>query len=170
MNQQVVVQKKRNKNLSSPRGAGRAKKSRSSYSPAHKLKAVRLRLEEGFSIEDVCAEMGMVSSCLSRWVNLYRQFGEAGLQPAKAAKRRSKLPEPIAEKILELKRQQPQSGIKKISQWLHRWFFLPASPETVRRHLHAADLMPEAPPPKRRNLTRPRFFERATPNQMWQSD
>src|SRR5258705_5784983 len=30
--------------------------------------------------------------------------------------------------------------------------------------------MPESSPPKKRNLTRPRFFERATPNQMWQSD
>ena len=28
----------------------------------------------------------------------------------------------------------------------------------------------DKPPKARRNLTRPRFFERATPNQMWQSD
>ena len=53
---------------------------------------------------------------------------------------------------------------------LRRWFFLPASPETVRQRLHEAELMPESSPPKKRNLTRPRFFERATPNQMWQTD
>ena len=170
MNEQIVVQKKRKKNLSPPRGAGRAKKSRPSYSPADKLKAVRLRLEEGFSIEDVCAELGMAHSCLSRWVNLYRQFGEAGLQPAPTSKRPPKLPEPIRHRIIELKRKHPESGIKKISQLLRRWFFLPASPETVRQHLHRAKLMPAAPPRKKRNLTRPRFFERATPNQLWQSD
>jgi transposase InsO family protein len=170
MNEPVVVKQKRKKNLSPPRGAGRAKKSRPCYSPADKLKAVRLRLEEGFSIGDVCAELGMAQSCLSRWVNLYRQFGEGGLQPVAAAKRPPKLPEPIHKKIIELKRHHPESGIKKISQMLRRWFFLPASPETVRRHLHAAELMPAAQPRKKRNVTRPRFFERATPNQMWQSD
>src|SRR5208283_5465836 len=45
-----------------------------------------------------------------------------------------------------------------------------ASSETVRQHLHKAHLMPASSPPKKRNVTRPRFFERATPNQMWQSD
>src|SRR5208283_2637484 len=45
-----------------------------------------------------------------------------------------------------------------------------ASSETVRQHLHKAHLMPATSPPKKRDLTRPRFFERATPNQMWQSD
>ena len=53
---------------------------------------------------------------------------------------------------------------------LRRCFFLPASPETVRQRLHAAELMTERPARKERNLTRPRFFERATPNQMWQTD
>lgn len=56
------------------------------------------------------------------------------------------------------------------SQVLRRVFFLPASPETVRQRLHEAELMPETTPPKKRNLVRPRFFERATPNQMWQTD
>jgi len=53
---------------------------------------------------------------------------------------------------------------------LKRAFFLSASPETVRRTLRAESLI--VPPRKkpRRNITRPRFFERSTPNQLWQSD
>jgi len=170
VNEETVVEKKRRRNPTPPRGGGRRKKLSRRYPLEAKLKAVRLRLEEGFKLGDVCAEMGMAQSCLSRWVTLYRQFGEAGLQAAAARPHESKLPEAITKKMIELKRQHPSFGIKRISQLLRRWFFLPASSETVRRHLHQAKLMPDTTPPKKRNVTRPRFFERATPNQMWQSD
>ena len=166
MNEQTIVEKKRN---SPPRGAGGAKKVRR-FTPDEKLKAVRLRLEEGFSLKDICAEIGVAQSGLSRWVRQYQQFGETGLQNKVVGRRKDRLPAPITDKIIELKKENPTFGIKRISQVLRRCFFLPASPETVRQRLHAADLMAESSPPKKRNLTRPRFFERATPNQMWQTD
>ena len=170
MTEKIVVTKKRKKRtLNPPRGVG-AKKSRNAYPPADKLKAVRLRLEEGFSTKDVCAELGMATSCLNRWVQLYREFGEGGLQPAPQPSGKNKLPEAVHNQIVELRQQHPHFGIKRISQWLRRRFFMPASPETVRRRLHKANLMPKQKAKKKRNITRPRFFERATPNQMWQSD
>lgn len=152
-----------------PRGS-RAPKTRRRYTVGEKLKAVRLYLEEGFSQSLVCQELGVSKSILGLWLQQYRLGGEAGLQPVERRSRQSKLPEPIANKIIELKRQNPAFGIKRISQLLRRWFFLPASPETVRQRLQDAQLMPESSPPRKRNLTRPRFFERATPNQMWQTD
>jgi transposase InsO family protein len=151
-----------------PRGSG-AKKMRR-YTAAEKLRAVRLHLEEGFTRELVCQELGIGTSSLSLWLRDYRLNGEAGLQPVYSSERQGKLPPAITDKIIELKRENPGFGIKRISQLLRRWFFLPASPETVRQRLHDAELMSEAPPPKKRNITRPRFFERATPNQMWQTD
>jgi len=169
MSEKIDVEKKRRKNTTPPRGGGRAKKSRRSFSAAEKMKAVQLRLEEGFKLEDVCAEMGMVPSCLSRWISLYRQFGEAGLQPAAYSAREPKLPAAVRDKIIEIKKQEPAFGIKRISQWLRRWFFLQASAETVRQTLKSEGLMEDTVRPPR-NVTRPRFFERATPNQMWQSD
>jgi len=75
----------------------------------------------------------------------------------------------VIEKIVELKQENKWYGVKRISQALRRVFFLQASHETVRKTLHEAALM-EKPPKLKRNMTRPRFFERATPNQMWQSD
>jgi transposase len=114
--------------------------------------------------------MGLSVSCLCLWVTSYRQQGELGLQSAYGGKRDAKLPAAITDKIVELKQQNPTFGIKRISQVLRRCFFLPASPETVRQRLHEAELMPPTKPPKQRNITRPRFFERATPNQMWQTD
>jgi transposase InsO family protein len=47
---------------------------------------------------------------------------------------------------------------------------LQASAETVRARLHEANLMDEKRSKARRNVSRPRFFERATPNQLWQTD
>jgi transposase InsO family protein len=77
----------------------------------------------------------------------------------------------VTEKILELKRRNSWWGIKRISQVLRRVFFMQASAETVRARLHEAKLMEAgARSKKRRNMSRPRFFERATPNQLWQSD
>ena len=166
MNEQTVVEKKRN---SPPRGAGGAKKVRR-FTAEEKLKAVRVRLEEGFSLADVCAEIGVAQSGLSRWIRQYHTLGEAGLQSGTPGPRQSRLPAPITDKIIELKQENPTFGIKRISQILRRCFFLPASPETVRQRLHAADLMTESSPPRKRNMVRPRFFERATPNQMWQTD
>ena len=166
MNEQPVVEKKRN---SPPRGAGGAKKSRR-FTKDEKLKAVRLYLEEGFSMTMVCEEVGVSRSCLGLWLEAYRSSGEAGLEPSKSGPRKHRLPTPITDKIIELKQENPTFGIKRISQVLRRCFFLPASPETVRQRLHDAELMTERPPRKQRNITRPRFFERATPNQMWQTD
>jgi transposase InsO family protein len=105
-----------------------------------------------------------------RWVTRYRQFGEEGLKDLKTGPAQPRLPAPVRDKIIGIKTEQPTFGIKRISQLLRRMFFLKASPETVRQKLRQAQLMAPTPPPRKRNLTRPRFFERATPNQMWQSD
>jgi hypothetical protein len=67
---------------------------------------------------------------LSRSISLYLQLGEAGLQPAASWAREPKLPSAVRDKIVELKKQEPAFGIKRISQLLRRWFFLQASPET----------------------------------------
>lgn len=77
MNEQTLVEKKRNG--PSRGGAGGAKKSRC-YTVAEKLKAVRLCLEEGFSQQQVCDEMGMALSGLNRWVIHRCPFSGIGQQ------------------------------------------------------------------------------------------
>ena len=127
MNEQTIVEKKRG---GPPRGAGGAKTMRR-FTVDEKLKAIRLHLEEGFSLSLVCEELGVSKSSLDHWLQAYRLGGEAGLQPRLP----DRLPAPITEKIIELKQQNPTFGIKRISQVLRRCFFLPASPETVRQRL-----------------------------------
>jgi transposase InsO family protein len=52
---------------------------------------------------------------------------------------------------------------------MRQCLFLPSSAETVRRTLIGSSI-PKLKRQTKRNMVRPRFFERSTPNQMWQSD
>jgi transposase InsO family protein len=169
MQENEPVEKKRNQTSSPPRGGAPRKIVRRACSFEERLRAVKLHLEEGFSQEMVGQEMGVSSAAVYKWVARYRLQGEEALKSQLPGRPGARLPQPIHDKILELKRAEPARGIKRISQLLKRVFFLPASPQAVRRTLQDQGLM-SSPPKPRRNLTRPRFFERATPNQMWQTD
>lgn len=144
------------------------------YPAEVRLKAVKLHLEEGFSLRLVAQEMGISRDTVHGWAQRYRKFGRAGLEPQAGSPRspgKPKLPALVKEKIVEIKQQQPQSGTRRIAQWLRRALFLPASHETVRRTLHQHELLPRTKPKRpKKNPQKPRFFERSTPNQMWQSD
>jgi transposase InsO family protein len=167
MNDNEPVEKKKSNNTSPPRGGPPKKNPPRTFE--ERLRAVKLHLEEGFTQELVAQEMGISSAAVHKWVRRYRLHGEEGLKSRAPGRRGAKLAEPVRHRIIELKREEPTRGIKRISQLLRRVFFLQASPETVRKTLHEQGLI-EPPPKPRRNLVRPRFFERATPNQMWQTD
>ena len=172
MNDDSIPVEKKNNTLP-PRGdARRPKKSTAKRYPFElKLRAVKLYLEEGFSKAAITEELDLGMNTVAHWAQRYQAFGEEGLRrmPSDSAQR-ARLPQAVTDRIVQLKKENPSWGIKTISQWLRRMLFLPASPETVRQKLHEANLMSPPPAPRRRNMTRPRFFERATPNQMWQSD
>jgi transposase InsO family protein len=154
-------------NTSAPRGG--PPKKHVTFTFEERLRAVKLHLEEGFTQEMVAQEMGISSAAVYKWTQRYRLQGEEALKSQSPGRRKARLPEPVRDKILELKKEEPARGIKRISQLLRRVFFLQASSETVRRTLTEEGLV-EPPSKPRRNLVRPRFFERATPNQMWQTD
>jgi transposase InsO family protein len=165
MEEDQPIEKKRG--TKPPRGFARATSRR--FPADFKLRAVKMRLEEGFSFALIAEELGVTAHTLERWVKRYRLTGEAGLVDGRGGPSGPRLPVAVRDKIIEIKKEQPAFGIKRISQLLRRLFFLQASAETVRHTLKKEGLIePVAAPP--RNVTRPRFFERATPNQMWQSD
>jgi len=139
------------------------------YGADFKLQIVKKHLEESVPVSIIRQECGVASNTVRRWVSAYRRVGEAGLSMSYTGNGRS-LPAPVKEKIVEIKEANPPFGIKRISQLLKRMFFLSASPETVRKTLHDSSLMTAPPKKRQRNITRPRFFERSTPNQLWQTD
>jgi transposase InsO family protein len=139
------------------------------YSSDFKLQIVKKYIEESIPILVIRNECGVSGQSIRRWVRAYRRKGEAGLSTGYTGKGRS-LPEPVRQKIVEIKEANPLFGVKRISQLLKRVFFLSASPETIRKNLHSKSLMLPPSKKRQRNVTRPRFFERSTPNQLWQTD
>ena len=138
-----------------------------------RLKLVKLHVEGGIPVAVVAREASVPPTTINNWVSMYRRNGEEGVrpqvQPPKGGWPR-RLPEAVRTKIVEIKREHSWFGIKKISQML-RQLWLPGSPETVRKTLHEAGMMePQAAARVSNNKREPRFFERATPNQLWQSD
>jgi transposase InsO family protein len=136
-----------------------------------KLRCVKLHLEKGLPVSLLIKEVGASRDTLLHWVKAYRERGEAGLRnEVRRSGSRRKLPSPVRKKIVEIKKREPFFGVQRISHLLKRVFFLSASPETVRRTLQEESLIVPSRKKQSRNLTRPRFFERSTPNQLWQGD
>jgi transposase InsO family protein len=156
-------------NIEKSSGSKRFPKRSNRYSPEFKLQVVKKLIEESVPVSVIQQECGVSGESIGRWVRDYRRYGEAGLSPHRNGKGRS-LPGPVRQKIIDLKKSNPLFGIKRISQVLRRVFFLSASPETVRKTLRDSSLGSSPPKKRQRNITRPRFFERSTPNQLWQTD
>jgi len=135
-----------------------------------RLKAVKLYVEDGLPADVVAEEAGVCSGTIHEWAKRYREEGEAGLVPRGYGHRTKNKPSAAKQKAVELKKKDPSQGSKRISQVLRRFFCLKASPETIRKTLQEEQLIQKPRKKPKRNPSRPRFFERATPNQMWQSD
>jgi transposase InsO family protein len=174
---QEKIRKKATKKAPPRGGATRFKPAQGNgqYSPAQRLGIVRMHLDEGHDYSFLARETGVSASSIANWVESYKAHGEAGIQnhprtswPKKA---KSQANAPVTAKIVEIKRDNPSFGVKRISQFLRRMLFLEASPAAVLATLQEEKLMPPSQKRKaKKNPPKPRFFERATPNQMWQSD
>ena len=142
-----------------------------SYTYEFRLKCVRLCLEENYPRAFVAEQSDVSVKTLAAWIKRYNENGESGLKDKPRSKAgRAQVHAEVKEKIIELKKDYPIFGVKKISDILKRIFFLKASPETVRQTLQKEELI-QAPRKKaRKNPQKPRFFERSRPNQMWQTD
>jgi len=141
------------------------------YTYEFRLQCVRLCEEESYP-RNYVSEQGNVSvKTLTNWIKRYRDNGEDGLKDKPRSKAgRAQIHSEVKDKIIEIKKEYPIFGSKRISDILKRIFFLKASPETVRQTLKKEDLVLPPKRKPRKNPQKPRFFERSTPNQMWQTD
>jgi len=140
------------------------------YGVAFREKIVRMHVDDKIPLELLHTETGVARVTIREWVNRYRESGPQGLVPLSPPGRAAILPSAVSEKIIEIKKENPSFGVRRIGDVLGRWFGLPGSREKVRTVLKDEGL---ATPPKKvrqHNPSKPRFFERSTPNQMWQTD
>ena len=147
------------------------------YPVDYKLKAVKMHLEDDVSQGIVAEQMGVCRSAMGRWVRQYRSGGAAGLADKPRRKSKARIPAAVKERIVAMKQADPHQGIHRISHVLRRMFFMKASHETVRRVLHAEDLLPAKSKPKARAKQAPAATATEEggsyvkgPHLMWQSD
>lgn len=126
----------------------------------------------GLPVDDFVAMLGGAVSkhSLYAWKKRFEEQGPAGLlDQARGVRKGSRLPQVTRRAILMLKEANPGWGCQRISDMLVRSPGVPASPGAVARVLveagYQTEEVPTSPhPDKVRN------FERAKPNQLWQTD
>jgi transposase InsO family protein len=124
----------------------------------------------GLPAGDFGALVGVSKQTLYAWKIRFEKEGPAGLMDQTRGRRAgSRLPELTKRTILMLKESNPSWGCQRISDMLQRGPALPACASTVAQVLREAGYeMEEAP--TRPHPDKPRSFERAKPNQLWQTD
>jgi transposase InsO family protein len=138
--------------------------------PEQRLLLLDTWLRSGLPAGDFAPLVGLSKHTLYAWKKKFDTQGPGGLvdQPRGVAKG-SKLPDLTRRTILMLKQSNPEWGCERISAMLQRGPALAASPGAVARVLQEAGYeavdVPTKPHPDK-----VRRFERAKPNQLWQTD
>jgi transposase len=138
--------------------------------PEQRLLLLDTWQRSGLPAADFAALVGVSKFTLFAWKKKFEQDGPAGLMDRpRGAPAGSRLPELTRRTILMLKQANPDWGCQKISDMLLRGPALPASAAAVARVLHEAGYQMEEVP-TRPHPPRETRFERARPNQLWQTD
>lgn len=137
--------------------------------PTQRLLLLDTWQRSGLPAGDFAALVGVSKHTLYAWKRKFDEQGPGGLVDRPCGARGSKLPELTKRTILMLKQANPDWGCQRISDMLVRGPALPASPSAVSR------VLVEAGYEVKEEATRPhpdkvRHFERASANQLWQTD
>ncbi len=133
-----------------------------------KLLAVEA-MESGLSPEEAGEIVGAHKSTVSGWRRLYLEGGERALIRQKSNPGTRRLCGELEKRIEELRRDNPEAGVRRIRDDLRRNEGLEVSAETVRRVVNDAGLG-NPPVQHKRKPPQIRRFERELPNALWQID
>lgn len=144
--------------------------------PKKRVQAVEAFLKSGMSAKDFAKTWGVGESSLNRWARIYSEHGPKALETpslvANAKQRGPKgLPRALKKEIAEVKRENPQFGLRKVKSFLNRFRGVDASIGTINRTIKEEKLA--VPPPRRRrrrSSDKVRRFEMERPMQLWQTD
>jgi transposase InsO family protein len=114
--------------------------------------------------------VGVERHTLYAWKRRFEEFGPAGLVERKrGGPSGSRMPEATRRAILMMKESHPEWGCDRLHDMLLRSAGFAASSGAIARVLREAGYE-TAEVPTHRHPDKPRSFERARPNQLWQSD
>ena len=140
------------------------------YPVEFRLRIVKLSLEEGYSAPLLSEQFGVSRTAIRRWVRLYRQGGVEALEIKRRTGTLPRVPSEIRQRMVAVKKAHPEYGPRRIADVLKRFFMIPTSQSTVHKTLSEKGLVKKAKRKPVKNPSKPRFFERSRPNQLWQSD
>jgi transposase InsO family protein len=147
-----------------------AEQKQRSLTPQQRLLLLDSWRRSGLPAGDFASLVGISKHTLYKWNDQFKRLGPEGLmdQP-RGARPGRRLSELTKRTILMLKENHPEWGCERISDMLARGPALAASPSSVARVLHDAgyEMVQE---PTRAHPDKVRRFERAKPNQLWQTD
>src|SRR5262245_20269946 len=153
-----------------PTAGPRPPSTETSFTPEQRLLVLDAWRRSGLPAGDFAPLVGISKHTLYAWQKKFEAEGPAGLaDKPKGAPAGSRLPEPTRRAILMMKESHPDWGCQRISDLLLRGPALPASPSAVARVLREAGYTAEEEP-TRPHEPKVTSFERARPNQLWQTD
>lgn len=162
------------KSRQSERGGGRGPgRAPVSYPFEVRREVVRELVERKATLGVVSKTFNIAEMTIRNWLVAYQLGGEEALLPKRRGSERQPRDEadPVVRAVMALKQEHPEYGARRIQDLVRRFEALGVSASTVQRIL--VDMGMATPPaagPVARGETPPRRFERAAPNQLWQSD
>lgn len=137
---------------------------------SQKLEVVQAR-QKGLTLKEVGDLYGVHPTAVGRWTKAYETGGIAGLESAPRNGTPTARTSAAEQALKEITRADPEAGVGKAQGALYRHGLLRLARETVRKLLRRNGHGPQNQRVRRRNKPpQPKFFERANPNDLWQTD
>lgn len=143
---------------------------RQAFTPQQRLLVLDTWQRSGLPAKDYAAILGISKHSLYTWKKRFNEQGPAGLEDGpKGAPKGSKLNDATRRAIIMMKQANPEWGCDRIHDMLHRTEGYAASSSAILRVLKEEGYEVQEVP-TRKHPDKPRRFERARPNQLWQTD
>jgi transposase InsO family protein len=138
--------------------------------PSQRIVLLDVWTRSGLVAAEFGALVGLTAATLYEWKKRFDRDGPAGLMDRpRGARQGSRLPEATQRAILLMKTQHPEWGTERIRDVLMRAEGYGASPGAIQHVLREAGYQVEEPASAPHPALETRF-ERARPNQLWQTD
>ena len=143
---------------------------RTAFSAQQRLLILDIWLRSGLPAGDFAPLVGLSAHTLYAWRKRFEEFGPAGLSDQqRGSPSGSRINEATRRAILMLKKGHPDWGVQRIHDVLLRSDGYTASTSAIAKVLHEEGYVSQDVP-TRPHPQPPRSFERARPNQLWQTD
>lgn len=150
--------------------------SRGHYGADERRRIVEAFKKSGLGQREFAQTWGVALKSLSTWLARCDKEGPKGLEPRPRGRRKAdprSLSPGVKAEITRTKERFPDFGMRKVRDFLRRFQGISVSANSVRKTLDEAGIAPLPLPSARKRRQKPmppRRFERAEPNQLWQSD